>query len=157
MGTLPGPGTPEIRHPLDRAPPGSCTPRTRHPPGPGTPLGLDTPQADSPQFPPWLWAWTRSPSTSPLAMGLDQILLHFPLRCVSWRPAARRVGGLTAMHAGMAPQFGQTHACKHFLPCPKLRFRAAIIVGKYDAIREINLCDSKYPLLPGNIAIWATA
>ena len=27
------------------------------------------------------WAWTRSPSTSPLGVDLDQIPLNFPLRC----------------------------------------------------------------------------
>ena len=28
-----------------------------------------------------VWAWTRSPSTSPLGVGLDQIPLNFPLGC----------------------------------------------------------------------------
>ena len=32
-----------------------------------------------PQLPPWVWAWTRSPSTSPLGVDLDQISLNFPL------------------------------------------------------------------------------
>ena len=30
---------------------------------------------------PWVWDWTRSPSTSPLVVGLDQIPLNFPLGC----------------------------------------------------------------------------
>ena len=28
-------------------------------------------QTPPPQLPPWLWAWTRSPSTSPLGVGLE--------------------------------------------------------------------------------------
>ena len=44
------------------------------------PLGYG-PGLDPPQFPPWLWAWTRSPSISPLGVGLDQIPLIFPLGC----------------------------------------------------------------------------
>ena len=36
-----------------------------------------------PKLPPWVWTWTRSPSTSPLAVGLDQIPLNFPLGCGS--------------------------------------------------------------------------
>ena len=36
---------------------------------------------DPPQLPPWVWSWTRSPSTSPLGVGLDQIPLNFPLGC----------------------------------------------------------------------------
>ena len=40
--------------------------------------------ASSPSTPPpWVWAWTRSPSTSPLGVGLDQIPLNFPLGCGS--------------------------------------------------------------------------
>ena len=34
------------------------------------PLGCG-PGPDPPQLPPWLWAWTRSPSTSPLVVGLE--------------------------------------------------------------------------------------
>ena len=39
------------------------------------------PRPDSPQLPPWVWAWTRSPLTSPLGVGLDQIPLSFILGC----------------------------------------------------------------------------
>ena len=39
------------------------------------------PGPDPPQLPPWLWAWTIFPSTSPFDVGLDQIHLSFPLRC----------------------------------------------------------------------------
>ena len=52
-----------------------------HPPGQiplNCPLGCG-PGLDPPQFPPWLWTWTKSPSISPLAVGLDQISLNFPL------------------------------------------------------------------------------
>ena len=51
------------------------------PPGADTPLGAGTPWPDPPQLPPWVWAWTRSPSTPPLGVGLDQIPLNFPLGC----------------------------------------------------------------------------
>ena len=56
----------------------------------------------------------RSPSTSPLAVGLDQIPLNFPLGCGPGnlqgmlgyhpprRPAARHAGIPPAMHAGIA-------------------------------------------------------
>ena len=33
------------------------------------------------QLPPWVWAWTRSPSSSPLGVGLDQTPLNFSLGC----------------------------------------------------------------------------
>ena len=70
------------------------SPQSRYPPRAGTPqsrvllsqmplnfpLGCG-PGPDPPQLPPWLWAWTRSPSISPLAVGLDQIPLNFPLGC----------------------------------------------------------------------------
>ena len=122
-GTTPGAGTPQSRHP----------PWSRHL---GQiplnfPLGCG-PGPDPPQLPPWLWAWTRSPSTSPLGVGLDQIPLNFPLGCgpgdppppdppklplgcgprnlqgmlgyhtTPRRPAARHAGIPPAMHAGIA-------------------------------------------------------
>ena len=39
------------------------------------------PWLDPLHLPPWVWAWTRSLSTSPLAVGLDQIPLNFNLGC----------------------------------------------------------------------------
>ena len=36
---------------------------------------------DPPQLHPWVWAWTRSLSTFPLDVDLDQIPLNFPLGC----------------------------------------------------------------------------
>ena len=36
------------------------------------PLGCG-PGPDPPQLPPWLWAWTRSPSTFPLGVGLETL------------------------------------------------------------------------------------
>ena len=36
---------------------------------------------DPPEFSPWLLAWTWSPWISPLGVGLDLILLNFPLGC----------------------------------------------------------------------------
>ena len=46
---------------------------------------------DPPQFTPWLWAWTRFPSTSPLNVGLETPPL---------RPAARYAGIPPAINAG---------------------------------------------------------
>ena len=79
--------------PWSRHPPAADTPSwSRHPPAAGTlpleqtppkqtPPRAGTPWPDLRQLPPWVWAWTRSPSTSPLGMGLDQIPLNFPLGC----------------------------------------------------------------------------
>ena len=84
--------------------------------GVSTPPGAETPLPDQGSPP------DRSPSTSPLAVGLDhmippltsplavgldQIPLNFPLGCgrgnPPWRPAARHAGIPPAMHAGIAP------------------------------------------------------
>ena len=82
------------------------TPWNRHPP----------PQSRHPL--------ARSPSTSPLAVGLDQIPLNFPLGCGPGnlqgmleyhppprRPAARHARIPPAMHAGIAPPCEQNHRC----------------------------------------------
>ena len=61
----------------------STHPPWSSPPGAGTPLGAGTPQPDPPQLLPWVWTWTTSPSISPLAVGLDQTPLNFPLGCGS--------------------------------------------------------------------------
>ena len=66
--------------------PGPGTPRSR-PPGTRHPLWADSPRSRPPQ----VWAWrpplARSPSTSPLCVGLEtplgQIPLNFPLGCGS--------------------------------------------------------------------------
>ena len=42
--------------------------------------------ASSPQLPSWVWAWTRSPSTYPLVVGLDQIPPQLPPWLWAWRP-----------------------------------------------------------------------
>ena len=84
--------SPGSRHPPRAGTPGAGTPsRSRYlPPRAGTqpqsrhqPHGSRHPPCQIPlNFPQWLWAWTRSPSTSPLVVGLDQIPLNFPLGCV---------------------------------------------------------------------------
>ena len=112
------------------------------------------PGPDPPQLPPWLWAWTRSPSTSPLAVGLDQIPINFPLGCGSgpyplppwvwaWkptrhvgipppgRPAARHAGIPPAMHAGIAhppPVNRITDACENITS-----LRAVIISTSFNS------------------------
>ena len=37
-----------------------------------------------PFIPPWVWAWTWSPSISPLSVGLDLIPLNFPPWVWAW-------------------------------------------------------------------------
>ena len=75
-GTPPEQAPPWSRHPPEQAPPPSQIPLN-------FPLGCG-PGPDPPQFPPWLWAWTRSPSTSPWLWAWtppSQIPLNFPLGC----------------------------------------------------------------------------
>ena len=55
---------------------GLHTPLEQTPPSEQAP---PSPWLDPTQLPPWVWAWTRSPSTSPLAVGLDQIPSASPL------------------------------------------------------------------------------
>ena len=63
----------------EQAPPKSRYPREQAPPwvqaAPSQiPLNFSLgcgPGPHPPQFPPWLWAWTRPPSTSPLGVGLE--------------------------------------------------------------------------------------
>ena len=96
-------------------------PGSRHPPGAATPLGVGTPGRGTPQEQAPL---ARSPSTSPLAVGLDQIPLNFPLGCGPGnlqgmleyhppRPAARHAGIPSARHAGYHSPRGQTDTCKN--------------------------------------------
>ena len=98
---------PRARTPLQQVPPRAGNPpqsrqppQSRHPPEQPAPrqislnFSLDSgPGPDPPQFPPWLWAWTRSPSTSPLGVGLE----------TPPRPAARHAGIPPAIDAGIAP------------------------------------------------------
>ena len=51
------------------------------------------PGSDPPQFPPWVWAWTRSPSISPLDVGLDLIPFNFSLGCGPGAPPRIRPPG----------------------------------------------------------------
>ena len=72
------PHSPQSRYPPEQAPPWAGTSSVRSPSTSPLAVGLDQ---IPPQLPPWLWAWTRSPSISPLAVGLDQIPLNFLLGC----------------------------------------------------------------------------
>ena len=107
---------PWSRHPPEQAPPGTGTPlgaapRSRNPCGqiplnfplgcgPGTrspsisPLavGLETPRPDPPKLPPWVCAWKPARHA-----GIPPL-----------RPAARHAGIPPAMHAGIAPPCGQS-------------------------------------------------
>ena len=75
---------------------------------PNFPLGCG-PGPDPPQIPPWLWAWTRSPSTSPLVVGLETPL------------------GPDPPGPGTPPCWQNSwHALLKILPCPKLRLRAVM-------------------------------
>ena len=87
-------------------PGGVSTPPRAHPPGAGTPPGpatppeqahtptprAGTPQSDPLQLPPWVWAWTRSPSTSPLGVGLETCKACWDTTPLPSRPAARHAG-----------------------------------------------------------------
>ena len=66
-------------HPPEQNPPEQAPSRAGTPPE--QPPGAGTPRPDPLQLHPWVWAWSRPPSTSPLAVGLDQIPLNFPLGC----------------------------------------------------------------------------
>ena len=108
--------------------PQQVLPQSRHPPRAGNPPEQATPQSRQPsqeqapprpaptQLPPWVWAWTRSPLTSPLAVSLDQTPLNFPLGCGpgpdppqlppwvwAWKPAR---------HAGIPPPPLSETCCK---------------------------------------------
>ena len=121
--------------PQEQAPPNG----SRHPLGAGTPrpsqISLNFPLGcgpgpDPPQFPPWLWAWTRSPSTSPLGVGLEtppsQIPLNFPLGCgpgnlqgmLGYHPletCCKACWDTTCIHAEIAPPRTEflTHASEN--------------------------------------------
>ena len=107
--------------------------------------GSPPPRPDPTQIPPWVWAWTRSPSTSPLDVGLDQIHLNFPLGCGpgpdppqlppwvwAWRPPTPPGEGAGLPETSAPPQDQATLPCEQnswhtlvkILPCPKLRLRA---------------------------------
>ena len=64
LHTPPGASTP---HPWEQAPQGAGNPQSRHPPEQASPRSRHL--------------LTRSPSTSPLSVGLDQIPLNFPIGC----------------------------------------------------------------------------
>ena len=87
--------------------------------GPGDPLGvgLETPPGQTPQLPPWVWAW-RPPQARPLNFA--------PLWVWAWIHA-RHAGIPPAMHAGIPALSpppvpgGQNswHTLLKILPCPK--------------------------------------
>ena len=103
----------------------------------GTPRAGTPPGPDPPQLPPWVWAWTRSPSTSPLGVGLvtpppSQIPLNVPL---GFGPG--NLQGMLGYHSPLEtccnacwdstpPPRGQTHTCKH-ITLPQTSFAG----GKY--------------------------
>ena len=64
-----------------------------------------------PQLAPWLWAWTRSPSTCPLVVGLDQIPLNFPLGCGPG--PGTPPGSDTLLGPGIPPVNRMTDRCKN--------------------------------------------
>ena len=96
------------------------------PPG----VGLETPQPDPPNLPPWEWAWRPSPgqiplnfplgcgpgdppsqipSTSSLGVGLETCKACWVTTPSPQRPAARHAGIPPAMHAGIPPPCEQNH------------------------------------------------
>ena len=81
------------------------------------PIGCG-PGPDPPQLPPWLWAWTRSPSTSPLGCGLETPQDQAP-------PPLETRHSPGIRHPSPHGQ-NSWHTLLKILPCPKLRLRAVI-------------------------------
>ena len=115
---------------VSTSPPEQATPLEQVPPPRQIPLNFLPgcgPGLDPPQLPPWVWAWTRSPSTSPLGVGLDQIPLNFPLGCGPGNlqgmlgyhiPPGDLLQGMQGYHlqcmlGSPPPPCGQTHTCKN--------------------------------------------
>ena len=130
------PPPPQSRPPLppEQAPP-SIPPRAGTPPGVGTlsgqiPLNFLLgygPGPDPPQLLPWLWAWTRSLSTSPLGGGLETYKACWDTtpspHPTPQKPAARHAEIPPAMHVGIAPpppMNRSTDACEN-ITLPQLR------------------------------------
>ena len=94
------------RHPSawSRHPPRSRYPsRSRHPWEQTLSEQAPPSWPDPPQLPPWVWAWTRSPSTFPLGVGLEtpqQNPTKLPSRVWAWKPAR---------HAWISPPRAGTH------------------------------------------------
>ena len=96
-------------YPPEETPPGANTSLEQVPPRAGTPspsprtgtplarspfnfsLGCG-PGPDPPQLPPWVWAWTRCPSTSPLVVGLETCKACRDTNPPTPRPAPRHAG-----------------------------------------------------------------
>ena len=137
------------------------SPGSRHPPRAGTnPMGAGTPPCQIPlNFPQWLWAWTRSPSTSPLVVGLDQIPLNFPLGCVpgpdppqlppwlwAWRPPWPDPPKLPpwvwvwkpARHAGIPPPKTCCKACWDATSCGQTDTCKNVTFAT--SLRTVNIC-----------------
>ena len=124
------PHTPWSRHPLP--------PWSRHPPGAGY-LGAGTPWPDPPQLPPWVWAWrphpgliplncpplgvgleilpppARSPSTSPLGVGLETCKVCWNTTQPHLETCCKACWDTTcnACWDNPPPPREQTHTCKN--------------------------------------------
>ena len=84
--------------------------------------GLYTPRPDPPQFPPCLWAWTRSPSTSTLAVGLETPQTRPP-----WDQAPRP-GNTHPLDQAPSPEAG-TPPCEQNHRRPWKYYRAPTFVA----------------------------
>ena len=121
---LPGAGTPQSRHPLP-------LPRT------GTPGQIP------PQLPPWVWAWTRCPSTSPLVVGLETCKA-----CRDTTPPPKHAGiptspwDLLQGMLGYPPPREQNHGrlWKYNLAPTSLR---AVMIGIWQRFHRNPTCNTK--------------
>ena len=91
------------------------------------PLGC-WPGPDSPEFPPWVWAWIWSYWISPLDVGLDLIPLNFPPGCGPGGGGVSLAGGcIPACTEADIPLWTEWQTGAKILPCPKLHLRAVNI------------------------------
>ena len=123
-------------------------------------VGLEIPPGQTPQTPPWVWAW-RPPRPDPQlphwVWAWRPLLtpqgppgnLQGMLGYAPWRPA-RHVGIPPARHAGIPSLRGQTDTCKASFYANKMGFAMTyklIITRHFSANIVVILARAKYVIL----------